>query len=609
MKKSILSFIVFLCFSIILLSKTYSIPVSNFEEKQILVINQTGIDKNIQYTFSEINNTLWIAEFRITNPTLNFNTNNYLLQSFNSEMTFDNAIRYYDFLKYGYFYIYFPKGFKSGLSAKFGLNSTIINTTTTTPFYPSQRVICHGIGNNTNIVFKKDAVTISYSKSTNNGLTWVTNNTIINGTGQKATPSISCDSQNIAIAYLNNTGTTYHVTVLVSTNNGSTFTTYVPVKANISSTYGTTPNIVLNGQNISLSWITSGTKIIYINSSNLGVTWSNQIDVYHVPLITELPECTPLMPPFTFWNYYYSTMEKNQNDVFIGAIGGKVVWYYNVLDDDCFFDYVPTYRFTFYNSTDQGLTWSNSSVVFSGTNPCLYPSLTISNSTHFYTSCHLSTVNDVYVINTTNSGVTWNTPLRIDTIGSGSAKAQNPTITTNSTGYPIVFYQQDNVTLNRDNIVYRNFNGSAWIPLNTINNLTTDNLQNQFPNSEVNFTANCNVLVFVNGTASLKNITYANFGVCQYITVTTTTTTTTTSTTTTIPTTTTTLPTTTTSTTTTSTTTTTTTTTIEIPVTTKFNIYELLIFYHNTDKELSKKHTNSYFYGLINYIRGIFKWI
>jgi hypothetical protein len=120
MKILLISLFIFILLSI----PIYATSIGEFQqENRIEILSQTGLDIYMNWTFKEINNTHWLASFDM--PT-NIKIKNYPLIALTNDIILSkNSI---DQTKENSFYIIFPKGFKEGEMAKFGYESTIIET-------------------------------------------------------------------------------------------------------------------------------------------------------------------------------------------------------------------------------------------------------------------------------------------------------------------------------------------------------------------------------------------------------------------------------------------------------------------------------------------------
>jgi hypothetical protein len=507
---------------------------NSYSQNKIEIISQTGIDENITWSFKEINNTYWIASFIIPSTLA---IKSYPLVSLSSNLAISKSS--IDMTKDNSFYIIFPNGFKPNLSAKFGYNSTLINTSTSNfPYYQSDRAMCRDANNKIHVVYNYNNTYITYANSTN-GLTFTYNNSFYSCLN----PSIACNGTNIVVSCVYNLA---NLIIGLSTDNGNTWSFQIPrTTANIYSTVDIRGNriyVVYSKQAGSGSYLYQNG--VFFNSSDLGSTWSNDVILWE-----------GFSSKFSGFDDYWLP---SISVVGIGTSSDKI--FASMYENE--FDLVVVTSLNhFKNSTDAGKTWSND-VILTPNNYGVSPPSIVSNGTHVFVTYSMSidSVNTYIYLNTSaNGGVAWSG------IQISSAVGDKPTVALNKT------YQWDiwRTGTSFNSIFYRSFNGNSW---NDIKTFATGNLD--YPNAKAYYyQGNCIEFIYRNGSSSPYNMHYANLSVCDaYIpttTVTTTTTTTTTSTTTTTTTTSTSTTTTTsTSTTTTSTTTTTTSTTTTSTTTT-----------------------------------------
>lgn len=501
--------------------------VGSFQQENLINIeSQNYIDSYFSWNFQEINNTHWIATFSIdknfwknattcnvlptgtarqnntknvcfTNlcnifSTLNLNCSNitklkndianfsnYPLISITKEIQLPNKIIFNATSGQGSFYIIFPNGFKVNEKAEFGFDSTIISTSTTVPFYPNQRAICRDGNDRIHIAWLYNSTTIAYA---NNLIFW--SMIFINSsTTVKGTPHISCDGNNITIAYedVNLDG----INVYISTDNGGSFALKTPVTSVV---HGTTGGLVVErrGSNIYVVWQTATIGIIsvnFINSTDGGLTWGSQQTLFQ----------GVYLPKFSIFDNYVNP------SIIVSGSGTSADRIFVVVEHDARdVDYYWYLELKY--SINAGGSWTQKTVS-SDTSSYSGHSLGYDDSPEqlFVSS---SRGENIYAYNSSNLGVSWTASLIFNQIG----KATNPSVTLDVNNENCVFFQADNTTLNRNNIAYVNRNNSAWN--STYTNVTTDFLRNQYPNTRWNYNANGVDFVYANGTASPYSITY-----------------------------------------------------------------------------------------------------
>jgi len=458
------------------------------QENYIEIISQTGIlDTNLTYSFKEINNTHWIANFCVK-PTTSaiFNPAKYPLINLTDGIIFEriSPIRFNVTSKCGSFYIIFPKGFKPNLLAKFGENSTIIGTGTVIPFYPNQRAICRDGNNNIHSAWLYNSTAIVYANSTNNGVNWIT--TFLNSsTATKGTPHTSCDGNNITIFYEDTSSDDIYV--YISTNNGGTFTWKNPVTSGV---YGLTGAVVgeRRGQNIYIAWQTSATagmSVKFINSSDGGSTWGSQQTLFQ----------GTWLPLIDFFDNFIKP------SIIVNGTGTASDRIFILVENDGTDVGSYSYAMVMKYSTNAGNTWTALTNIASFSNSIAGHSLGYDNlPEQLFIS--LATSDDTHAYNSSNLGVSWTDTTILDTIG----HTKNPSVALDVNNENCIFIQNDNGITNNDNIVYVNRSNGIW---GSYTNVTTDFLRHQYPNTRWNYNLNGVDLVWYNGTSTIKNITYA----------------------------------------------------------------------------------------------------
>ena len=166
---------------------------------------------------------------------------------------------------------------------------------------------------------------------------------------------------------------------------------------------------------------------------------------------------------------------------------------------------------TFSNTSDNNIWYVNSTN--SGTNwgapikliqdiSMSYSSITF-NGAKLYVSAWNFFLNDILFVNSTDRGITWlNRPTgyeRIDLAGTTTDTTRYPSTTVNNKGYPIVFWEQNSANPNYD-IVYRTNNGTHWNE--SVVNITGNNLGNILVNTPYKYYDDNKIhYIWRNGTA------------------------------------------------------------------------------------------------------------
>ncbi len=361
------------------------------------------------------------------------------------------------------------------------LNSTraqsIIGETYEIPFSPNQRAICRDAQGIIHVVWRKNSATISYANSSD-GINWLVSDTKVNSTGSKGTPSISCNGNNITIAYRNGTG----VVIYISENNGASFITKVPYSAGI----GDYVSVERRGQRIYVVYQDSDTynDIEFFNSSDGGTTWGPKRVILD-------GRSTARYGIF----YYEPSIAVDGN----GGTNDKIY----VVARRADLNSLETYYYVSYvNSSNSGVSWGIEKYLI-GTNLDIFymPSITY-NGSKIYIS-YYSGGYKIYFNSSSDYGSTWSGE-RIDTLASPN-RARYPSVTINNLGNPLVFWEQDETNPNFD-IVYRKYNGTHW---ENVEYITKNNFGNNFVNTPYTYYQDNKIhYVWRNGTSSPYRIIY-----------------------------------------------------------------------------------------------------
>ena len=357
--------------------------------------------------------------------------------------------------------------------------SSVIGTTTTTPFYPNQRAICKDASGNLHVVWRYSSTAIYYARSSDGGNTWSVNTSFYGATSTatstKYYPSISCDGNNITVVYDDNDA--FDLIAAISTDSGQSWSWKVVVNGDGINSYPFpyfTPVVERRGQRIYIvyDWeFYDGTNYYdycrFINSTDGGNTFGAVKNLASV-------SCRPSLA--------------------VDGTGGTsdkiYVAFYNGNDFDIYF----------INSTDSGVNWGTALDIMPGS--FYYPSISFNSSNLYVTSDSSSyTVN---FTNSTNSGINWTPQYRIDQVVSPN-RAQYASVTVDNKGYPWVFWEENTTHANYD-IVYRKFNGTAW---ESTKFLTNNNFGNHYVNTPSKYYGDGKIhYIWINGTASPYNLLY-----------------------------------------------------------------------------------------------------
>jgi hypothetical protein len=399
------------------------------------------------------------------------------------------------------------------LMVNYSFSSTVIDTATTTPFNSNQRNICRDGAGNLHIVWKQSTNTIAYANSTD-GINWRLSYTIVNSTGTKlvgAFPSISCNGNNITIAYSNYTYVPYnnYYTLVVwnSTDNGATFSPLIAYTLDADE-QAYNVQVERRGQNIYLVFEYYNNRydtcvqggwmdIVFINSTTAGSTWGS------AKFLTA-GTCGGS-------GQGYSKDSSNPSMVVNGTGNAND----NIFVAFAYTDTSPTtdiHNVSFKNSSTSGANWSSLVTIFqrnSNIEGQYYPSITYKNETQLYATWTNSSdtvipTANVMFSNSTNGGVSWSAYQTIDN-GTGAGA---PSITTDSVGDPVVFWFMNNS--GGSDVFYRRFNEIAGTWDNWVNFTSNEPTRNhKMPNVKFNWNNNIMDVLWYNGT-SPYTITYMN---------------------------------------------------------------------------------------------------
>jgi hypothetical protein len=485
------------------------------EERKIEIELQDYIDRYLNWTFTEIDSAHWYANFTFNTTVYNDikacynkkctdkcwasiqanyfpdydvskvcndikNITNYPYQNLTEGVKIDK-IKIDTNTGTGSFYLTFPHGFRKGEKMKFGFDSTIVSTTTTTPFNPNQRAICRDGKNYIHVVWLYNSTVIKYARSTDNGASFsvIDLNT---SSDMKTTPHISCNGNYISVGY----SSAGIVVLKLSSDYGSTWSFVSTGKS------GSDVSVERDGQNIYVVY-TYPRSTYFTKSTDAGATWSTPTELFHGYLL-DYPDCISV-------TFSSPSFVRDGNTLRVSAIDSYVVYELNLLKRTCTSTVTSTYGIYFINSTDAGSTWINSTVVPEGSIDFITLSLTqnYTNTSNVY----LTTLNTnfVYFTNSTNNGANWTALYPINTT---TYTKFYPSMGVMSNGNPIVFWYESNGV--NDWIVSRNFT-NAWGDLVY---LTPTTGSYRYPNSKYNFTGNCIEYVYLNRTIAPDGHVYCN---------------------------------------------------------------------------------------------------
>ena len=373
---------------------------------------------------------------------------------------------------------------------------SIINTATTTPFYPNQRAICRDGKNYIHVAWLYNSTVIKYARSTDNGQTWSINQSFYGSTSTatsiKSAPSISCNGNNITIVYEDVTAD--DLIIAISTDNGMSWTFSNPITSCVQGPYY---SIEIRGNRIYVVYTTPSTStcgyadVYFFNSSDGGTTWGAKkllFDGYYFST--------------SYYGYYY------ESSLAVNGTGTSSDFIHIVVRDKAY-DTGILYNDIYYvNSSNAGSTFGSSITLISPSFVPYYPSITSNASGGVFVTYHDANTK-IYSNRSSNNGVTWTG----EEIAQTTDKATLSSVTTNLIGQPIVFWQQNDTANNKPyNIIYRNYTGSGWgSPIW----VTYSDIPNTNVNTKRQYSANCIEFVYTNGTASPYNLIYDSIGTCN----------------------------------------------------------------------------------------------
>jgi len=270
-----------------------------------------------------------------------------------------------------------------------GLGSTIIGSTyNATPFYSCQRAICRDSSNYIHIVWGYNTTQINYARSTDNGATFTVNTTfygsISTATSVKSTPSISCNGNNITVAYVD--ATSNGVIVGISTDNGNTWGWNNPITSDAYQYV----SLDRKGSRIYIVYTTgpvSYYNINFFNSTDGGSTWGPTTQLW----AGQSPTSTGYYCPAVIVNGTGDSSDK----LYVA------VQKYNISQGIGF-------EIDFMNSSNAGASWGSEKLIIQSNDGVGQPSIN-TNSTNVLISSYLPIGGpDSIVFNTSaDDGATW----------------------------------------------------------------------------------------------------------------------------------------------------------------------------------------------------------
>ncbi len=318
-----------------------------------------------------------------------------------------------------------------------------INATSQLPVIGNRKAICIDDLGYIHTAYRTATGQVKYSKSKDNGVTW--NTTILGGAIILYRPSISCDSNNIFVAF--NDGGVTRINMSKSTDRGGTWTSIKTVYDRTFDTDKGGSEVIVKGNNVYLVFLNKSAAsppetahIVFMNSSDLGVTWSG-----YTKIIKD------------------STVNFDHTSFAVVGTGTDTDRLYVVADD------ITNNLIYFTRSLDAGKTWSTNVSITTNIGTFLTPTITAYND-KVYVACDNGS--NIVFMNSSDNGTTWSTP--IDIYDSSEDVGASPSLTTNRIGNPIVFFSQNDSGIY--NLVYKEYNGNEWLTAINITNSTTDDV-------------------------------------------------------------------------------------------------------------------------------------
>jgi hypothetical protein len=324
---------------------------------------------------------------------------------------------------------------------------------------------------------------VGYSNSTDGGITWsvskLLDSTLISGFPRNSDPAVGVDTAGnfyVAVICISYSGTGA-LAIYKSTDGGETFPSAYMI-ANSGSedkeyiTTDFTPGSPFKN-NIYISWtrFSSGSGIKLTKSTNGGVNWTSAV------------------------NISTSATGGQGSDLAVGLNGEiYVTWVGGTFTDD---------EIYFCRSTNGGTSFDTVKTVATGATPDIpisssgvtFPSIATDisggpgNGNIYITWCDARSGDpDIYIIRSTNRGITWSSPLRVNDDPLSNGKLQCwPWIEVNDSGkIAIVYYDSRNTSSNSIIESYLAYSTNAGISF-TNYELSTEPTPTVQPNSDVRF--------------------------------------------------------------------------------------------------------------------------
>jgi hypothetical protein len=220
---------------------------------------------------------------------------------------------------------------------------------------------------------------IFYTRSEDNGTTWIHEINISTPNGGTRSPDIAITGNNVHVVYV----MSYKLYYLNSTDNGNNWSEPQQLTGSIRDSNH--PTIAVNGSNVHIVWLDHYDKhgqgtagaIFYMNSTDNGLTWSEDINLTEMNLDAAYPYITvngsTIHVVYSkeiagLWQGYYRSSEDNgiswtedvkimdpSNDLFIDDIAFENNRLYVVGSDV----YIPDKEIYFVKSIDNGQNWED----------------------------------------------------------------------------------------------------------------------------------------------------------------------------------------------------------------------------------------------------------
>jgi len=309
---------------------------------------------------------------------------------------------------------------------------------------------------NIHIVWLNDYKNVIYSKSINGGVNWSAPLSLYNATSNIQWPVIGVNNNTVHISW----SRAYNIYYQNSTNNGNNWNPE-KVISNQTGSYAIGPRMFLDDDNIHIAWLNENElEVYYRRSLDGGVTFDNGQGVGEDRRLTFSPSVVGLPLIAGYQNNLsvtwmderngdfeiYWMISKNNGNTWedgLGHIGldrrltftGVTDYALEVYGSNIYIvwnKYVfpgPTYTMYYCNSSDNGLSWSSAQIL-SGPSPGMgQPNINVEGnqiSVVWQDRRDDGTHEQIYLKNSTDGGITWNSDLRLTY--NLSRKSQTPQI-------------------------------------------------------------------------------------------------------------------------------------------------------------------------------------